>query len=199
MDPHNFRDSYNAGSHHAPWSLPPFLETSCAGCSVPHKGNPPFEYMQTRIRVYLLPSSKRFSVSSLFFFPFILDISLIFLFYSSFPSWASVFFANFVIFVWTFIFKNLGSGVWSFSNIVQFYFSIFIIFPSLKSLFLIFFFYNWFIFNWSHFVSFLRFGFLISFLRFALIFFYLIYFTGKKLLFLLNIILTRTKSSKSNI
>lgn len=64
MDPHNFRDSYNAGPRHAPWSLlvlapSPLVETSCAGCSVPHKGNLPFEYMQTQIRVYLFRSFEK--------------------------------------------------------------------------------------------------------------------------------------------
>lgn len=113
------------------------------------------EYVST----FFAPS-KRFSVFSLFFLLFILDISLIFFSYSSliffplilglpFSSWTSLFSFRFLFL------KSWSLIVFEYCSIL--FFNIFVIFPSLKSLFLIFFFYNWLTFNQHSFISLLRF------------------------------------------
>lgn len=110
------------------------------------------EYVST----FFAPS-KRFSVFSLFFLLFILDISLIFFSYSTFPfilglpfsSWTSLFSFRFLFL------KSWSLIVFEYCSIL--FFNIFVIFPSLKSLFLIFFFYNWLTFNQHSFISLLRF------------------------------------------
>lgn len=187
MGPHNFRDSYNAGPRHGLCSfLPPLLQLRhrAQDAVYPIKGILPsnictHEYVST------------FPSFSVFFLPFTLDISLIFLSYSTFPlilPFSSP--TSFFFLAWIFIFKDMS--LWSFSNIVQFYFSIYfcIIFPSLKSLFLIFFFYNWFI-GLPLFSSSFRFLNFLSKVRFDTFFFFLvslIYFIRENLLFRLNII-----------
>lgn len=84
MGPHNFRDSYNAGPRHGLCSfLPPLLQLRhrAQDAVYPIKGILPSNIC-THEYVSTFPS---FSVFSLFFLPFTLDISLIFLSYSTFP------------------------------------------------------------------------------------------------------------------